>query len=171
MKEKITTVEEFVKGAVSLGDQPYFSEESLRDFTQRLLDMQTEAGYDIDTEVNTAKSRKVRMLFYGPDFREMERISELYENAHRYVNCLLCEVYRLRAQLAAVTRDRDVAREAVRLSATGLRCATGPGCLYEGGCRECEAACAYALAEAAYLEQHAPDELMTMEEMTREVEG
>ena len=38
-------------------------------------------------------------------------------------------------------------------------------------CTDCKAAFAHALAEAAWLEANAPEELQTLEEMKREVEG
>jgi hypothetical protein len=87
----------------------------------------------------------------------------------------------LRRQLAAVTRERDIAVEAVRIASVEAISYLSPcddcGYLNDDAeypvdyCNYCQGAFAYALAEAAWLEQHAPDELMTAEEMKREVEA
>lgn len=167
MMDEITTVSQFIDGAVQFKEEPYFTDEKLRNFTQLMLDAQM-SGLDIDTDVGIGKTPKMRIWIRHPNFAKADKMGDVQTMAFRAMNGLLNEIFRQRwhiEQLQAEIKQQpapDVTARALELEVEALRgmaakldcslCPTKksqyPGCYHNCLGAICEACEAQARAEA-----------------------
>lgn len=146
--DEITTVDQFIDGAVQFKEEPYFTDGKLRKFTQLMLDAQM-SGLDIDTDVGIGKTPKMRIWIRHPNFTKADKMGDVQTMAFRAMNGLLNEIFRQRwhiEQLQAeirklqqptpdVTARALVSNVHVHPATCGADC---PAFYHDGDCGECQ---------------------------------